>query len=83
MHRFFFGVLLALNQLANAATGGSPHETVSARLGDAREHGSRFARAACAVLEQVNTGKPQYPDHCTEARANHERYLREALEQLR
>lgn len=80
LHKWIAAVAVAGNQLLNALSGGSPDESISSRLGHAREHGSKFARAACAVLEKVNTGHPQYPDHCLEAMAAHDERMRLELE---
>jgi hypothetical protein len=74
---------VAGNQLFNAITGGSPDESVSSRLGHARDHGSRFGKVACAMLERINTGKPQYADHCLEAMATHEKRLQYFLDELK
>lgn len=80
MKRWIAAVAVASNQLLNALSGGSPDESISSRLGHAREHGSKFARFACAVLEKVNTGHPQFDDHCLEAMATHAVRMKRELE---
>lgn len=78
LKRWVATVAVAANQLLNALTGGPADESLSARLGYAREGGNKFAKAACAVLEKVNTGKPQFHDHCYEAMAVHEQRVWES-----
>jgi hypothetical protein len=80
VRRYLAALAVAGNQLLNAVTGGSPNEAMSSRLGHAREHGNKFAKVACAVLEKINTGKPQAEDHCAEAMATHDRRMKEELE---
>ena len=72
--------MIALNQLANALTGGDPDESVSSRLGNARETGSRFARAACAILETVDFHTAERADHCAVAIEQHRLRLKAALD---
>lgn len=51
--KWALNVLVALDQLLNAITGGDPDETISSRLGKAKRRGNRAAKAACWVLAKV------------------------------
>ena len=77
--RYAVGILIAVNQLGNALTGGNPQESISSRLGDARQSGHRFARIACSVLEVLDFHDPARPDHCDEAMRQHVERLRDNL----
>jgi hypothetical protein len=54
MRRWFWNILVAFDQLLNAATGGEPDETVSSRVGREREK-SRIARMVAGVLDWIDT----------------------------
>jgi hypothetical protein len=57
---YVWRVLVSLNQLLNAATGGEPDETLSSRWGRTRGR-KRFARFACWLLDKLK------PCHCATA----------------
>jgi hypothetical protein len=66
--RYVENVFLAADELGNAITLGSPHETISSRAYRARSRGSRGACVLCAILTRVwrlFDGKTK--DHCREA----------------
>ena len=48
--KFFINQLLAVDQSVNAVTGGDPDETISSRLGKARET-SRFAAFVARIVD--------------------------------
>jgi hypothetical protein len=54
MKRWFWNVLIAIDQLFNAALGGDPDETISSRVGK-RRHECRFCRLLCDVLHWFDT----------------------------
>ena len=59
-----YNVLLAIDRLFNALTGGDPDETVSSRLGKLARAGSLRAKVACWLIGRLlfhDTG------HCSEA----------------
>lgn len=51
----------ALSQLVSALLGGDPDETVSSRLGKARNKGVRWVLPLCSLLDMI------HPDHCTKS----------------
>ena len=55
------GVILALDQTANAALGGSREETISSRAGRAELKGKRWACVLCRFLDRLQ------PNHCVNA----------------
>lgn len=59
--RWFWNVLIALDQLANALIGGDPDETISSRLGKCSRAGCRACRIACRLLSLFD---PRPGDHC-------------------
>ena len=72
LKRYVLALSLAGNQLVNALSGGSASETVSSRLGHARLHGSKAARAGCRVLEFLDPHTHiEGRDHCAKAVKNH------------
>lgn len=78
--RYLIGLSLAGNQLANALTGGHADETVSSRLGRARDHGSKAAIVGCRVLEFVDVhAHVDGRDHCAKAVKNERERLQEGL----
>lgn len=56
-----------LSLLINSITGGSIHQTVSARAGYARMSGSKGARVACHLFDAVDPRIWIALDHCDEA----------------
>ena len=57
--RYFWNVLLGLDQFLSVLTGGDPDETVSSRVGKASAAGSRTGRALERCLDAVFG-----PGHC-------------------
>lgn len=72
----FWGELIVLDEAANVALGtdasvpaaGNPHFTVSERLAEMRERGSKFGCVACKVLTWIGQrfGSTS-TDHCASA----------------
>lgn len=56
--RRFWRVMLAHDQSANAAFGGSEDETISSRAGRAARRGDRWGCVLCKLLDRVD------PGHC-------------------
>lgn len=56
--RRFWRVMLAHDQAANAAFGGSENETISSRAGRAARRGDRWGCVLCRLLDKID------PDHC-------------------
>lgn len=59
--RWLLAVGVGIDILLSAIFGGAPGQTISARLGAAREGGSIVAALACAPLEWIDRG------HCDTA----------------
>lgn len=53
MKRYFWNLLLSIDQLGNALTGGYPDETISSRVGKAASKGGRAARIAEKVIDTL------------------------------
>lgn len=51
--RYFRNVVVAVDQLFNALTGGDEDETISSRLGKAKRNGSKLAKMLCAIINTV------------------------------
>lgn len=65
MKRYFFNVLVGLDQLVNAVTGGDPDMTLSGRMGRAVSEGRcKVCGAVCWFLDKIDT------DHCARANKN-------------
>jgi hypothetical protein len=64
--KWFLSVVMALNQLGNALTGGDANMTMSARAGYARRDGSKFGKGMCHVLDWLDKRDGDAPegDHC-------------------
>lgn len=56
--RRFWRVMLAHDQAANAAFGGSEDETISSRAGRAARRGDRWGCVLCRLLDKID------PGHC-------------------
>lgn len=56
--RRFWRVMLAHDQAANAAFGGSEDETISSRAGKAKKRGDRWGCVLCRLLDWI------VPNHC-------------------
>lgn len=77
--RWLLSVMIALNQTANAVTGGDPYESVSSRMGHSRAQGNHLAKGACAVFEFFDFHPRSRADHCTMSMALHQERLERAL----
>lgn len=65
MKRYLFNVLVGLDQLVNAVTGGDPDMTLSGRMGRAVEEGRcKACGLVCWLLDKIDT------DHCARANKN-------------
>jgi hypothetical protein len=62
VRRYLWNILISIDQLLSAMTGGAPDETVSSRFGKAARDGSKFGVAGAWVLDKI-FGK----DHCKES----------------
>lgn len=56
--RRFWRVVIAHDQAANAAFGGSEDETISSRAGRAARRGDRWGCVLCKLLDKID------PGHC-------------------
>ena len=59
--KWFWNVLIGIDQLANAILGGDPDETISSRLGKViarKSETNNLAWLVCWVLDKID------PDHC-------------------
>jgi hypothetical protein len=83
MRHWALGVMIALNQLGNALTGGTPDSSVSNRLAEARDRGNEGARFACFLLEQVDFHPRMRVDHCDDAKRWHWVRVAQSMERLR
>ncbi len=54
--RRFWRVVIAHDQAANAAFGGSEDETISSRAGRAQRRGDRWACILCKLLDRLDSG---------------------------
>lgn len=70
--RYFWNILIAVDQLANALLGGDPDETISSRSGK-RQHEQAWAKYLCKFLNWIDT------DHCQKSIEEDEGY-RSALD---
>lgn len=61
LSRWFWNVLIAIDQLGNALIGGDPDETISSRLGKCSRAGCRACRLVCRALSWLD---PRPGDHC-------------------
>lgn len=59
--KYVFNVLIALDKLLNALTGGHPHEMLSSRLGKDRDRGCIISCVLCRFLNIFEA------DHCTKS----------------
>ena len=56
--QYFWNVLIAVDQLANALLGGHPDETISSRAAKAQRSGKLWGCVLCKVLHWIDR------DHC-------------------
>lgn len=61
MKRYFWNVLISLDQLGNALAAGSPDETISSRAGKAMRDGKRWGCVLCKFLNWFEK------DHCAKS----------------
>jgi hypothetical protein len=59
--RYFWNVLISIDQLANTLLGGFPDETLSSRMGKRAREGDSFAICFCKVLDVFDK------DHCAKS----------------
>lgn len=65
MKRYFFNILIGLDQFVNALIGGDPDMTLSGRMGHAVAQGRcKLCKVACWLLDRVDK------DHCARANRN-------------
>ena len=57
LSRYFWNVLISIDQFFNTIFGGNPDETISSRAGKARKT-SKLANGLCIVLDVFD------PNHC-------------------
>jgi hypothetical protein len=55
LKKYFWNVLIALDQLANTLLGGDPDETISSRAGK-RQRSGKLAYCICRVLHWIDRG---------------------------
>jgi len=51
--KYFWNILISIDQLANTILGGDPDETISSRAGK-RQHDQWWAKAFCWILDKIN-----------------------------
>jgi hypothetical protein len=56
--KYFWNILLAVDQLGNAVGGGDPDETISSRAAKAQRRGKRWGCVLCNWLHKID------PNHC-------------------
>lgn len=59
--KYIWNMLIALDQMGNALTGGDPDETISSRSAKGMMNGSRMGRLMCRFLDIFDKG------HCPKA----------------
>lgn len=60
-HGYWLNLLVALDELGNALTGGDPGETISSRAAKARNEGREWGCLLCRLLDWIQN------DHCKDA----------------
>ena len=58
--RYLINLSIAVDVMMNTLLGGSPHETISSRLGRAESGGNSWARVICNALSKIFS----QPEHC-------------------
>lgn len=58
LKRYFWNILIAIDQFGNAVTGGDPDETISSRAGKAMREGKAWGCVLCRFLNLLEN------DHC-------------------
>lgn len=54
--RWFWNVLISVDQLGNTLAGGDPDETISSRAGKAKQEGKRWGCVLCRILNWFDRG---------------------------
>jgi hypothetical protein len=54
MKKYFWNLLVAIDQLVNTILLGDPDETVSSRMGKAKRNGNKFAIMVCKFLSKFD-----------------------------
>lgn len=52
--KYFWNILISIDQLVNTILGGDPDETISSRLGKMKLKGSKFAYYMCKTLSLID-----------------------------
>lgn len=50
MRKYFWNILISIDQLLNTLLGGYPDETISSRAGKAQRKGKKWGRLLCSFL---------------------------------
>ncbi len=58
LRKWFWNILIAIDQLGNAIFAGDPQETISSRAGKARNEDKPWGNVLCPVLDWID------PNHC-------------------
>lgn len=61
MKRYFWNILISLDQFGNAVTGGDPDETISSRAAKAMQKGRVWGCILCRLLDLFER------DHCAKS----------------
>jgi hypothetical protein len=56
MKRYFWNILISIDQLANTILGGDPDETISSRVGKRAKKGCKFCKFVCRILDIFDKG---------------------------
>ncbi|TAL13929.1 hypothetical protein EPN95_04550 [Patescibacteria group bacterium] len=56
LKRYIMNVLVSLDQMGNAMTGGDPDETISSRAGKAHKKGKTWGKVMCKFLAWFDKG---------------------------
>ena len=59
--KYFWNILISIDQFFNTLFGGNPDETVSSRAGKARRNGKLWGKALCSILDKIDE------DHCNKS----------------
>lgn len=58
MKRYLINLAIAVDQLANAITGGDPDETLSSRAAKCARRGGKWCKRFCRIMHWID------PKHC-------------------
>lgn len=56
MKKYFWNVLVSLDQLGNTLLGGYPDETISSRLAKLKRKGNKVGVIGCKILDKIDKG---------------------------